>query len=146
MSVTYVVIRAEEDPEWAERPIRWRPERGPYGPGGPGDPPRSQAVWVWGLFRRRPRRLEEVAKELRISRNQVHACLSRLRAHGHVIELEGDKYYCDRRREAGEAAPLSPPRPAIHWPGCIGASSSEFQGSGEPGAARRRPTRARSSR
>jgi len=103
MSVTYVVIRAEEDPEWAERPIRWRPEKGPYGPGGPGDPPRSQAVWVWGLFRRRPRRLEEVAKELRISRNQVHACLSRLRAHGHVIERQGERYYCDRLRAAGEA-------------------------------------------
>jgi len=91
MSVTYIRIELEDDPE--EEDPRWRPETGPYGPSSLGDPPRSNSVWIWGLLRTRPRSTEELAEELHISPHDVGDYLCRLRRRGHAIERHGGKYH-----------------------------------------------------
>jgi biotin operon repressor len=104
MSVTYIRIELEDEPEDADP--RWRPEEGPYGPKSLGDPPKSNPVWIWGLLKTRPRSTQELADELRTSRPVVAECLRALRRRGHTIERQSGRYHCDRLRSPAEAPPL----------------------------------------
>ncbi len=115
MGVTYIRLEFEEEPE--DDDPRWRPETGPFGPRSLGDPEKSIPVWIWGLLKRRPRSLEELARELRIAPRHVQRELSILRGRGHDIERRAGKYHLadgppllvEETPQGLRLAPLAPP-------------------------------------